>query len=136
MSSPFDYIKSVINTKVNLVDNEELFEKEYVSFIINRGLSNDETCCLFANEVNQYPSLDKKLQYDFYLHGIPKTKRYVKWVKKEKDTSDPDVINLIMDVFNCSIIKANDIINILSDIELCAIKNQYGGKLNGKASRG
>lgn len=135
MSTPFDYIKSVINTKTDLIDNEELFEKEYVSFIVNRGLSNDETCCLFSNEMNCYPSLSKKLQYHFFLYGIPKSKKYVKWVKKEKDLYDKELIDVICEAYGCSQLRANEIINILGVEQIKAIRTQYGGKTNGKTSR-
>ncbi len=40
--SPFDFIKAVSETKQNIIsgtDNDELSEKAYNPFIVNRGLS-------------------------------------------------------------------------------------------------
>ena len=39
---------------------------------------------MFANEMNQYPNLDKKLQYDFFINTVRSRKRFSPWGKKEK----------------------------------------------------
>ena len=50
--SPFDYVKEILQGKKQLI-TDELTEKEYVPFIVNRSLSYHQDCVFFANEVNR-----------------------------------------------------------------------------------
>lgn len=77
----FDIMDS-INKKKYLEWSEEV-DSAYSSFMINRGFSNNEDSVLVANELNLFPDLDKKLQYDFYYHLLPKRARYGKWEKAD-----------------------------------------------------
>ena len=62
-------------------------EKEYSSFMVNRALSYYRDTVLFANVMNQYPNLDKRLQYNFYKYIIRAQKRpYSKWHKKASNS--------------------------------------------------
>lgn len=74
--SPFDIIRH-ISEKTPL----EFEKNEYVPFVINRGLSNMIDTLFFAEVMNKYHHLNGDIQYKFYLHGIPKGKRYGKWIK-------------------------------------------------------
>ena len=79
---PFDYVNSVTDNKKNMMvgtENDELAEKSYNPFLTNKSLSYYMDTILYANEINQYSMLDNKLQYEYYLHGIPKKKRFSKW---------------------------------------------------------
>ena len=46
--SPFDFIKQINHGKKNLIDETPTLEKEYTSFIINRGLSFNHDTALYA----------------------------------------------------------------------------------------
>lgn len=82
--SPFDYVKEILQGKKQLIV-DELTEKEYVPFIVNRSLSYHQDCVFFANEVNRRHHLDKKLQNDFLLNTVRSQKRpFAKWIKSEK----------------------------------------------------
>ena len=59
--SPFDYVKEILQGKKQLIV-DDLSEKEYNPFIINRSLSYHKDCVFFANEMNRRHHLDKKLQ--------------------------------------------------------------------------
>ncbi len=81
---PFDYVNSINFTKKNLMKNtanDELAEKDYVPFLTNKSLSYFTDTLLYANEMNRYHFLDKRLQYEFYLNSIRKKKRFAKWAK-------------------------------------------------------
>ena len=83
---PFDYVNSINFTKKNLMKNtanDELAEKDYVPFLTNKSLSYFTDTLLYANEMNRYHFLDKRLQYEFYLNSIRKKKRFAKWAKAE-----------------------------------------------------
>jgi hypothetical protein len=83
--NPFDWLNN-INGSTESIWDESTSEKEYNSFMINRGLSQFRDTVLFSqmmNEKSQY--ISNKMQYDFYRLGIThKKKRFAKWHKPEK----------------------------------------------------
>ena len=128
MSNVFDYVNSINVTKKDIMtgsDNDLLMEKEYVPFIVNKSLSYFVDSILYANEINFYPDLDKKLQYEYLLHSISKGKRFSKWSKKEI-TED---INAISEYYQCSYRKSAEILKIINKNDLGMIKQllQKGG---------
>lgn len=121
--TPFDFIKAITETKDNLLvgtDNDELAEKDYNPFIVNRGLSFFPDTVLYANEMNVHHTLDKSLQFLFLLNSIRPRKRYSKWLKKEK----VDAIEMISECFGYSLAKSKDVVNLLSDEQLKLIKTK------------
>ena len=86
MMNPFEFINDINFGKKNLFkdDDKNIIEKDYNSFIINRGLSYFGDTVLYANEMNFRHDLDKRMQNDYLLHSIRKKKRFSKWVKSEK----------------------------------------------------
>ena len=63
-----DWLNSINQTKKNLIDEDPSLEKEYPPYIVNRCLSGHLDCIIFANEMNKYNFLPKKLQYEFLLN--------------------------------------------------------------------
>lgn len=127
MSSPFEYAKSVTHTKESLYTNEALFTKEYVSFMVNRSLSNSPQTALFADVMNQYPDTDKKMQYDFYMHGIPKQKGYSKWTKKEESTSQ-EHLDYLAEVMKLSMPRAIEVYKMIGPEAVQREIDKRGGK--------
>jgi hypothetical protein len=118
--SPFDYINAIMQSKKNLIVDEET-EKEYVPFIVNRGLSYHRDCIIYANEMNRHHFLDKKLQHDFLLNSIRSKKRpFVKWAKAEKS----DDLECIKTVYELSESKAREAARILSKEQIQKLKEQ------------
>lgn len=117
--TPFDIINS-INNKTKL-DWDDVTEKSYTPFMINRGLSFNMQTVLFANEMNQFPQLDKKMQYDFYFNGIPKGKRFDKWQKK---LAVDDDVKLIMSFYDINIQRAEEYLKLLSSEQIDVIKQK------------
>jgi hypothetical protein len=110
MSNPFDYVNSILQNKKNLIV-DELTEKDYSPFLVNRTLSYHKDCILYANEMNRRHLADKKLQYDFLLNTVRSQKRpFAKWVKAEKS----DDIDAIKVYFGFSDTKAREAIILLS----------------------
>lgn len=116
-TSPFDFINSINFTKENLLLNTAE-EKDYLPFIVNRGLSFSVDTVIYCNEMNSRPHIDNRLQYDFLRNVISKRKRYDKWIKAEKDAD----IDIIMEYFDCSLEKAKDAIRVLTDQDIANIK--------------
>jgi hypothetical protein len=126
--SPFDYVKSVTRTKEDLYSTEDIFQKEYVPFIVNRALSNSPSFCHFAEALNKYSSLDKRLQYDFYLHGIPKSNRYENlWSKKSESDIDIDLVKFVASEMNLNLSRAIQVIELLGLDKVKTIYESRGG---------
>ena len=124
--SPFDFLNAINFDKTNLL-NDPLLEKEYNAFMVNRGLSYFPDTILYSNQMNGFPLLDNKLQFDFYLHSIPKRKRFSKWAKKESQTEQ---LRLIMDYYKYNEERALEALSLLSDEQIKTIEEKMykGGR--------
>lgn len=118
--TPFDYVNEILQGKKNLIiDN--ITEKEYVPFMVNRALSYHYDCIAFASEMNQRHFLDKKLQNDFLLNTIRSKKRpRVKWAKSEKSED----IECLKQVYQFSDSKAREALRLLTTEQIQQIKEQ------------
>ncbi len=118
--SPFDYVKEILQGKKQLIV-DELTEKEYNPFIVNRSLSYHKDCVLFANEMNRRHFLDKKLQNDFLLNTVRSQKRpFAKWVKSEKSED----LECIKSYYGFSDSKAREALRLLSKEQIQELKQQ------------
>ena len=98
--NPFDYVNSISYKKNNLMrdtDNDELAEQEYVPYLTNKAFSYYTDTILYANEMNKFSFLDKKMQYEYLLQSIRANRRYTKWTKKE-ELKDVAAISKYFDV--------------------------------------
>jgi hypothetical protein len=123
MSNPFDYVNSINFTKQDIMsgtENDELAEKGYAPFIVNKSLSYFPDTILYANEVNKIAHIDNRLQYHYLLNSIRAQKRYSKWAKKE----DSDDLEVIKEYYGYSNEKAYQALSILSKDQLNHIKKQ------------
>ena len=125
MSSPFDYVNQILYGNKQLIV-DEITEQGYKSFLVNRSLSYHKDCVFYANEMNRYHHLDTKLQNDFLLNTIRKSKRpFAKWVKAEK-SEDIECIKMVYGISNS---KAKEVLQILTKEQLQKIKEMadFGG---------
>lgn len=118
-----------------LTSNKDILEtdKDYVPYIVNKALSFHYDCVLQANLMNQYPSLDNRLQYHYLLNSIRSYKRpFQKWQKRETVEN----LDVIKEYFNYSNEKAKEALTVLSDDQINEIKRiTYKGGLNAKSKR-
>jgi hypothetical protein len=123
--NPFEYVNAINYTKEDIMV-DDLAEKEYNSFIINRSLSYFPDTILAANEMNRYHQIDKRLQFDFFINIIRKRKRFSKWNKKEIE-GDLEVIKEYYD-YNES--RALETLSILSPEQINIIRKKVnkGGR--------
>ena len=121
-----DYLNSINQTKEYLMDEDPGWEKNYPSFVINKCMSQHMDTVMIANEMNQYPGLDKKLQYDFFINIVRPRKRFSPWGKKEKVKD----IELVKEFYGYSTEKAMQALRVLSPDQLEIIKDKLnkGGK--------
>jgi hypothetical protein len=75
---------------------------------------------IYANEMNARPHLDFQLQFDFLINTIRPRKRYNKWLKAET----VEVLDLIQEYYGYSIIKARQVLPLLTSDQLRYIKER------------
>ena len=124
--TPFDFINAINLTKKNLFEDPQA-EKDYLPFLVNRGLSYFPDTVLYANEMNRNSGIPKDWQFSFFLNTIPKKKRFSKWHKKDADSES---LILVKEYFGYSSEKALEALSTLSDEQLAMIKEKLykGGK--------
>ena len=88
--NPFEFLNDINYGKSNIMV-DDIAEKAYAPFMVNRGLSYFQDTVLFANEMNVNHHIDNRLQFDFLINIIRKKKRFSKWAKPEK-LSDVEVV--------------------------------------------
>lgn len=107
---------SLLQTKKSILSSEN--EKEYKPYVVNMLLSQHIDCVLYVNEMNKFPTIDNKLQYDFYLHALVAKKRpFQKWFK----STEFNEITLIKEYFGYSTEKAKQALKILSSEQIQSI---------------
>ena len=105
-----DWLNSINFTKENLMEEDKTSKKDYAPYIINKCLSAHIECILFANEMNMNHSLDKDMQYSFYLNTLRKRKRFSPWIRKGK-VQDLEYVKLYYGYSNDKAIQALKILN-------------------------
>lgn len=121
--NPFDFINAINFTKKDLMtgtENDELAEKSYVPFIVNRGLSYFPDTIMYANEMNMNNHLDHKLQFQYLINTIRPKKRFSKWAKRQEDND----IEAVKAFYGYSNAKAEQAVSVLSPEQLKEIKRR------------
>jgi len=123
--NPFEYLNA-INSKKKDIMVDDIAEKGYNSFMVNRGLSYFPDTVAFANEMNRYHHLDNRLQFDFLINITRKRKRFSKWAKAQPE-SDIDAVKVY---YGYSNEKARQALTLLSPEQIKIIKTKVskGGK--------
>jgi Bacteriophage clamp loader A subunit len=119
--NPFDFIKSIQQTKVNLIresDDPLKTEKLYNPWLTNKALSFHIDSVLYANEMNRSAGLDNLMQYEYYINTIRNMKRNHIWLKKSTDND----IEFLCEVFKLNKKRALEILNIIGSKKLEEIK--------------
>ena len=115
-----DWLNSINQTKKHLIDEDSSLEKEYPPYIVNRCFSGHIDTLMFANEMNQYNFLPKKLQYDFLINTVRKKKRFSPWLRKDKVTD----LECIKKYYGYSNEKASQALKILTQEQINFIKQR------------
>lgn len=97
--------------------------------MVNKILSNIPQTAMFAAMINQYPSLDKKLQYDFYRIGIPKMSASKMWTKKEETDIPQEHIDYIAEQMHVSIKRAFELYKIIGPDAIVKSLASRGGRM-------
>ncbi len=119
--SPFDFVNDITYGKKNLIGKEDdLAEKLYQPFLINKSLSYFSDTIMYANEMNRRHGLDNKLQYQYLLNSIRPSRRYAKWVKKVENSD----FEAVQEYFKYSNEKTFEALSLLSSDQISLIKEK------------
>jgi|TARA_B110000914_G_C15214576_1_gene332263 Holliday junction resolvase RusA-like endonuclease len=123
--NPFDYLNAINTTKKDIMV-DDISEKGYSPFMVNRGLSYFPDTILYANEMNLNHHIDHRLQFDFFINIIKKKKRFSKWAKPV----DIENLELIKEYYGYSNVKAKSVLSLLNDEQINELKLRIykGGK--------
>ena len=117
--SPFDFLNSINDTKKDLMV-DDIAEKQYNAFLVNRGLSYFSDTVLFANEMNRNHHLPGRLQYSFLINSIRKRKRFSKWLKP----TEHEALLIVKAYYGYSDEKAKSALALLSDDQIQQLKQR------------
>jgi len=119
-----EVLNAINHNKTPLLE-DDLQERAYVPFVINRSLSYFPDTILYANQVNYYNQMDKKMQFDYLSLTIRPRKRFSKWIKSQEE----DDLQLIKDHYNYSNERATEVLRVLTPNQIEDIRSlyQYGG---------
>ena len=126
-----DYLNAINHEKTPLMDTEdEMWEKKYSPFIINKCLAPFPDTIHLVNEMNLHNHLDSKLQFDFFLNTVRTRKRYTPWMKASKTKN----LEYVKEYYGYNNEKARAALDVLDDDQISAIKQKLnkGGK-NGRS---
>jgi hypothetical protein len=114
--TPFDYVDFILQKKK---PQDVLDFVDYKPFLVNRSLSYQLDCVLYANEMNLWPGIDKDMQYHYFLNSIrPMKRKFQPWQKSKTDEN----IECVKTYFGYSNTKAREALRILSDEQIAEIK--------------
>jgi hypothetical protein len=118
-ANPFDYLNAINQTREDMVA-DEYGERQYNSFMVNRGLSYFKDTVIQANEMNRLWHLDKAIQFRFLMATIQPRKRFSKWFKAEKVAD----IEYVKEYFGYSDRQAKQVMDLLSAEDMERIKEK------------
>ena len=123
--NPFEYVNSINYTKKDIMI-DDIAEKAYNPFMINRSLSYFNDTVAMANEMNIHHSIDNRLQFDFLINIVRKRKRFSKWMKLTKESD----VEVVKEYYGYSNSKARQALTLLSpeQIKILEKKVNKGGR--------
>jgi len=123
--NPFEYCNAINYTKKDIM-TDDIAEKAYSPYMVNRQLSYFPDTVLAANEMNRNHHIDNRLQFDFFINIVRKRKRFSKWFKPEL-ISDLDAVKRY---YGYSNEKARQVLTLLSTEQINELKNKVakGGR--------
>ena len=126
--SPFDFVKDVSYDKKDIMV-DDIEEKNYTPFLVNKSLSYHQDAIYFVNEMNCRSHLDNRLQFTFFLNTLRKRQRFSQWAKPYISKK----IDVLKSYYGVSAQKAKEYADILSDKQIRELKNNMvkGGNENG-----
>lgn len=116
-----DFLTAINYSKETLLDGENnLNEKDYTPYVVNRCLSYFPDTILQSNQMNALPSIQKKMHFDYLRLSVRQRKRFSKWLKDEES----EVIDMLKQVYNYSHKTAKEVLPLLTEEDIKTLKEQ------------
>ena len=113
-----EIIPSILQTKKSVI-KDDIDQKDYVPFVVNRALSFHLDCILYVNEINLHPGMDKDMQYQYLLNTIrPMRRKFQPWQKTETDKN----LQYVKEYFKYANSKAKEALRVLTDEQITDIR--------------
>ena len=108
---------------------DEVEEKAYQPFLVNKALSYHQDCVFLVNELNVSNGTDNRLQYLFFINTLRKRQRFSKWQKPYESKK----LDTVKAYFGVSTKVAKEYLELLNDKQYRDLKDnmKLGGKDNG-----
>jgi len=117
--TPFDFLHAINTTKKDIMV-DDIAEKQYVPFVVNRSLSYFPDTVLLANEMNSRAHLDNRLQFSFFINIIRKRKRFAKWAKPIQESD----LEVVKEYYGYSNEKARQALTLLNKEQIDVLKKK------------
>ena len=117
--TPFSYLNEINSSKKDIMV-DDIAEKQYVPFVINRTLSYFQDTVLIANEMNKHHHIDARLQFDFLRGIVRERKRFTKWAKADTDAD----IAIIKEYYGYSHVDATQALTLLTAEQILELKGK------------
>ena len=109
---------------------DEVEEKAYQPFLVNKALSYHQDSVFLVNEMNIRHSTDNRLQYLFFINSLRKRQRFSKWQKPYESKK----LDTIKSFYGVSTQRAKEYLELLNDKQYRELKESmnFGGTNNGR----
>lgn len=123
--NPFEYVNAITYNKKDIMV-DDIAEKAYNSFMVNRSLSYFPDTVLFANEMNKAAHIDNQLKFSFLINTVRKRKRFAKWAKPLKESD----LEVVKQYYGYSNEKARAALTLLSNEQINELRKKvdHGGR--------
>lgn len=123
--NPFEYVNAINYSKKDIMV-DDVAEKAYNSFMVNRSLSYFPDTVLFANEMNQVSHIDNRLSFSFLINTVRKRKRFAKWAKPLKESD----LEVVKQYYGYNNEKARNALTLLSNEQINELRKKVdqGGR--------
>jgi len=113
----FDFVNDISHEK-NYIFTDEV-SGDYSIYLVNKAFSYYVDTIYLINEINKYPSISKKMHFDYLFNTVRSRKRFATWNKYVENED----LDLISEYYNCNIHKAKQILRLLTKQDLTEITN-------------
>ena len=113
------FFNSICDKKDVITDNPDL-EREYIPYVINKYFSYHPDCISDANDMNGYPFLDKKMQFDYFINNLRKRKLRLLWESERVH----DDVSLVKEYFKTSLSKPKYIYKLMGTDDMGVIRKR------------
>jgi len=123
--NPFEYLNQINHGKKDIMV-DDLAERSYNGFMVNRSLSYFIDTVMPANNMNLHHHVDSRLQFDYLINTVRKKRRFAKWAKPI-ELNDLEVVK---EYYGYSNDKAKSALRLLDNEQLSELRNKVtkGGR--------